>query len=235
MRSLTKIALFVAICLTASVQGQDLEAVTKILEQVEARYFNSEHYTMDVLYEYYEPGTSSEAIESMEGLIVKDGSNYYTRIHNTETLFIDSDYLKINHDEKAVLYGLIDQNQRPAPIELSKLAEYFTAVSVSQDGDISRFELQFKESQLIPYSKMAIEVNQNTFEIVKQDLYLIEDRQMPGGQNPLAKTNKGIVSISFKEKPFSQAHANRFLLSDYITKGAQVSLSKKLATYSLYQ
>jgi len=216
-------------------QAQELEAVTEILSKVEARYFSSETYNLEVLYEYFEPSKGDLSIETMTGQIIKDGSNYYSRIQNTESLFIDSDYLKISHDEKAVLYGSIGQGERPSPVELSKLAEYFSSAQVFQDGDIASFELMFKESQMIPYSKMVLKVNLKTFAILKQELYLIAGQHMPGGQNPLAKTEEGIVSVTFKERPYSKELSKRFLISDYIKKGPQISLSKKLATYQLYQ
>ncbi|MEP2936729.1 MAG: hypothetical protein ABJM06_10000 [Gilvibacter sp.] len=235
MSTLSRIFLVITICFTSFSWGQELEAVTEILSKVEARYSNSDQYTMEVLYQYFEPSQGEKAVETMEGLIIKDGSNYYSKIHNTETVFINTDYIKINHDEKAVLYGLMDMEQRPSPVELSKLSAYFTSAEVFQKGDIARFELLFKESNMVPYRKMALTVNLKTYEILKQELFLIAGQQMPGGQNPLARTSDGIVSVSFKEIPFSKKDSKRFLISDYIQKGAQVSLSKKLATYSLYQ
>ncbi len=216
-------------------EGQELEAVTEILSKVEAQYFSNNAYNLEVLYEYFEPCQGTQAIETMEGQIIKDGSNYYSRINHTESIFIDSDYLKINHDEKAVLYSAIDAEQRPTPVELSKLAEYFISAEVFEQGDIAKFVMMFKKSNVIPYSKMVLEINLKTFTIQKQELYLIAGQQMPGGQNPLAKTSEGIVSITFKERPFTKDLSKRFLISDYIKKESEVSLSKKLTTYSLYQ
>ena len=219
----------------SNTQAQELEAVTEILAKVEARYSANEAYNLEVLYQYFEQDNMQQAVETMEGQIIKEGPNYYSRIHHTETVFIDSDYLKINHDEKAVLYGSIDPSQRPAPVELSKLSAYFSSAEVYEKGEVTRFELLFKEAQMIPYSKMVLEINLKSNTLLKQELYLLAGKQMPGGQNPLAKTTAGVVSISFTEHPFKEEHRKHFLISDYIKKGPQLSLSKKLATYSLYQ
>lgn len=215
------------------IQAQDLTEVKELFSKTEAYYKNANEYSLKASYQFFEED-NSKATETLAGLILKNGTNYYSKIGPTEFIYIDDNFIKINHTQKAVLFSKITDEKTKTPVELSSLLKYFESVSISKNKGMVICNLLFKRLNNLPYSKMILFLDANDFSIKKQELYMLSGFVYPW-QNNRDITKAGKVVISLNKQTTDTINSSIFNIANYIKGVKEISLSKKLVGYTLYK
>jgi hypothetical protein len=220
-------------------QDDDTRRFKKILGKTESFYKDADSYALKVVYEFFEKENASVALETIQGAIQKKGTNYYSKIGPAELIYLDDVFLKINHDEKAVLYSKLPDNSDNktkivTPVEITSLLGYFDCIQVMEENKTFICDLSFKKIDMLPYNKMVLVIDKNTYAIKKQELYMIAGKTYPGMAASTQKTLAGKMVITFTTLNKGSVAPTLFKKSNYIIEGRAVSLSNKLASYKLY-
>ncbi len=213
--------------------AQDLEHFKALFSKTENYYKNTAEYSLKVSYQFFEIGKNGRALESLAGKIRKKENNYYSKIDQTEFIYIDQTFLKINHQQKAVLYAPIADPKTVTPVEVTALLEYFDRVDICEDQAATVCELHFKTNKTIPYEKMVLHLDPKSHAIRKQELYMLPGKTYPGQANR-EKTKAGKVVITLLPEAIPKNGDQIFERSNYLLSSTTPRLSKKLSAYKLY-
>src|SRR5690606_15952270 len=213
--------------------SQDNQYFMEVLSKTEEFYKSSQSYSINTKYEYYESQNASKPIETIEGFIFKNNTNYFSRIGTTDFVYINDIFLKFDHAGKAVLYSKSDSKESFMPIELSSMLANFDKIVASKNKHELIFNLSFKNEINIPYNKMILVFNNKTFEIKRQELYFIENQKFPWSYSSGKPINnaKMIISLTPSDKDYP---LSLLVLSSYISNTNTPRLSQKFSSYKLY-
>lgn len=212
----------------------DTERFKELFSKTENYYKNTEAYSLEVLYQFFEDGKHLEATETMSGAISKKGDNYYSKIGPTETIFLEDSYLKINHDEKAVLYSKTQDKKGATPVEVTSMLGFFEEIQIMEKNGNYVCDLSFKKIDIMPYKKMVIVIDADTYAIKKQELYMHAGKSYPGMTAGNQKTVAGKMVITFSAMTKKEGVSSHFKKSNYLIEGNELTLSNNLASYKLY-
>lgn len=233
LRSLLLACLVMFLCDVAV--GQQESEFTELLSSIEKRYKTLEAYSIKTVYQYSLAEDRKKVLENMDGVIHKGEGNYYSRIDKTETIFIDQSFLKINHNQRAVLYSGFVNGQRPNPLEFSRISDYFCQIDKEVEGDLIRFILHMDPAAKVPYKTIELVVDPITKQLKAQHLLLKPGQQTPSFDPNASTTQEGVISIYFEEFDQPNYPKKIFELDNYLVVSDEVSLAKNFATYRLYQ
>ncbi|QQX76517.1 MULTISPECIES: hypothetical protein [Aequorivita] len=212
---------------------EDLSEFKEIFFKTEKFYKERDNYSFNVTYEFYDPQSPKIAAETMNGRIEKKGSNYYTQIGPTEIIYLDEIFLKINHQEKAVLYSKVPNKKMTTPVDITALVDYFQTVKISEKENIIICEMVFKEKSNIPYTRMTMILDSKNYSIIRQELYMRQGVNYPSMAAGNKKTTEGKMAISFSQD-IQMPKSDVFNKLKYLSKTSKISLSKELSSYDLY-
>lgn len=211
---------------------EDISRFKEIFSKTEKFYKEQSSYALDVTYQFFDLKNTTTATETLKGSIEKKGHNYYSKIGPTEFIYLDDIFLKINHDEKAVLYSKAPNKKMTTPIDITALTDYFKNVKILNKDNTLISEVLFKEKSNLPYTKMVIVIDSSNYSIIKQELYLLSGVTYPSMAAGNKKTTEGKMVISFS--PNTSKRTDVFNKSNYLKNSSTVSLSNKLSSYQLF-
>lgn len=225
--------LFFSILMGKNVFSQDNQFFKEVLVKTEAFYKNTQSYSIETKYEYFETQNASQPLETLEGFIFKNNTNYFSKIGTTDFVYIQDVFLKLDHAEKAVIYSKSEGKNSFLPIELSSMVAHFESIVATSNKNEIVFDLSFKKELSIPYTKMVLLVNSKTFEINRQELYFKENQKFPWTYNSEKPINeaKMIITLTPSNKNYP---VSLLSLSNYISNSKTLKLSQKFDSYKLY-
>lgn len=210
-------------------------SIDSILKKVQEVYNTNNSISLSVNYTLFKNEVSIHTEESFDGLIVKDRQNYYSKINNTEFIQLSDNYVKINHDEKAMLYAKGTSNSdSSSPLNISGFINFFKTADVTETSDLFVCELISKDITMLPYSKVVLHINKKDYSIKKQILYLIKPMSFANNDNEKEISNPRL-EITFSELDSKKVIPNSlFNISNYVdVSKSDVKPSNKLETYQL--
>jgi len=145
------------------------EILTHIQQEVSTNDFK-----VNLKYQLFKGVDGEKSLESFDGIYLKSGVNFYNKIKNTETIVGNDFMVKINHDQKAMLYDNfeIDKSKPTDMLNLTILLKNFESPSVQDLGETWKCEMTAVEYSQMPYSKVVLFVDKKTYRIKKQILFL---------------------------------------------------------------
>lgn len=210
----------------------DISHFKEIFSKTEKFYKERSSYSLDVTYKFFDLKIPTTATETLKGHIEKNGDNYYSKIGPTEFIYLDDIFLKINHDEKAVMYSKVPNRKMTTPIDITALTDYFKSVKILNKNNTLMCEVIFKEKPHLPYTKMIMVLDSKNYSIIKQELFMLPGVSYPSIAAGNKKTTEGKMEISFS--PNTSKRTDVFNKSNYLKNSSTVSLSNKLSSYQLY-
>lgn len=212
---------------------EDILRFKEIFSKTEKFYKERSNYAQDVTYQFFDLKNPTIATETLRGSIEKKGDNYYSKVGPTEFIYLDDIFLKINHEEKAVMYSKVPNKKMVTPIDITALTDYFETVKISDKNNSILCEVVFRQKSNLPYTKMVIVLDSKNFSIIKQELYIIPGVSYPSISAGNRKTTEGKMVISFSPSITSKK-TDVFNKSNYLKNTSKISLSNKLSSYQLY-
>ena len=165
-----KLFLMLVLIFGLQVHSQNIkEILTHIQQEVSTNDFK-----VNLKYQLFKGVDGEKSLESFDGIYLKSGVNFYNKIKNTETIVGNDFMVKINHDQKAMLYDNfeIDKSKPTDMLNLTILLKNFESPSVQDLGETWKCEMTAVEYSQMPYSKVVLFVDKKTYRIKKQILFL---------------------------------------------------------------
>jgi len=236
MKKLLHITTVVLLFIGQYIQAQDLEAFKDAFAKSATYYKTQPHYILNVSYAFYEDTAKQSPDEAMDGRVIKKGADYYSKIDQTEFVYVGGTFVKINHQEKALLYGKNKQEAPVTPIPIDQLlALCKDAKQITQAGNLV-FDIALQPQFGLPYSSMRLELDKDTYAIQKQEIYLAAGQAYPwqGLRSKVSETPAKMV-ITLTEVPFNEEVSQEvFQLTNYIRQGRELRPAQSLTAYALY-
>jgi outer membrane lipoprotein-sorting protein len=191
--------------------GYSQEEAKQVLEKFKKHYFSLENYQANVAYKIYKGHESKVPYEISKGVYFKKGDNLYSKINEVEIINTINHYLKVNHQEKAVL--LANGSKKPKNVNefnIEELLKYLDIDSFKQTDLSWEIVLKSKPITQLPFSSLKIVIDKKTLNLKKQVFFYF--RKMDFSKQ-LKKTDNAQVKL---EVNYSNYKLNSFSVSDYV-------------------
>lgn len=214
-------------------QSRDTPTVASVFNKVKAVY-SKDAYTFNVSYALYPNDEASSPEDTYGGKVIKKSSrSYYSKINHTEFVQIGETHIKVNHDEKALLYLQESAQHRQDLTDIASFLNVFESSSLEVSNGIYVCELRTHNITQMPYSKIIVHVNSTTYEIERQILYLFNTR----AKSTTSTTKEGSsprLEITFTPLKAYHISDNTFSVSKYIdASSTRLRPSKALSGYQI--
>ncbi len=222
-------------CYMLTYAQQTSLSATVLLEKVRQSYDKEKVYSFNVRYELFNNPTATVPEEFYTGRIIRNGNQNYSKINNTEFIQFANAYLKINHDEKAILYANSPASEIKNITDLTSFLSYLKTSNVKQEGNTYVCELIAKEVTALPFSKMELYIDAKNFKIKKQVSYLFQQSTFKDKNGVETMSNRRL-ELTFSNFSKTVGEIDKvFRLNNYVTVSANtINPSKTLEAYELY-
>ncbi len=150
------------------------QSLDDILKKVEDKYSTQGNFKVAMRYKLFKGDTSTVLIEEYKGLLIKKGKNTYSKINNTEIIAANDFYVKVNHDEKAMLFSAVSgENSAEQQFDLKSLLDLFDKGKIKDNGNEWECELIAKMFSQVPYSKVILVIKKEDYSMSKQIFYYL--------------------------------------------------------------
>lgn len=164
-----RILTLIVFILSIQIQAQSVKEILEKVQQKNAVF----NYKVSLKYRLYKGLSGDKILEEFNGVIIKEGTRYYNKIHHTETIMTKKFFVKVNHDEKAIIYAKKTIKKQTDNItDISKLLTHFENPNVKTKDEFWVVEMLTKEYSPLPFSKLVITINKKDYTVKKQVLIL---------------------------------------------------------------
>jgi len=216
----------------STVFAQDAKAIIAKAQQS----YRVNKYSLRMEYHSYPTYTTDKVYTSYDAILMKNSTDMYYKISTTEMILIGTDMLKIAHDQKLVQHNKVSQTvmDQINPMDFEKLLPYFVKKEVKETDKVYKCTFHTSEINQLPYSKLEVFVNKNTFEVQKQVMYFNQVKKYKTASGEI-KTNYPRLEIICHPLG-NDVDDEKFVLSNYIhKKGSTVTINKKYDNYKLVE
>ncbi|WP_299254018.1 hypothetical protein [uncultured Aquimarina sp.] len=198
-------------------QDSDLDKAKVIIQKVKDAYEKQSQYNVNVDYTLYDGYEGSSVLESYAGVMVRNNENFYSKIHHTESLQTEKHYVRINHDEKAVMFGMMKaKDKKMAGLNLEILFQNFDSAIIKEKGSVYKIEMMAPPVSQSPYGKAFLIINKNDYSIKKQTLFFSSKIPVknPNGGERLTNPRLEVVFTNFSLN--NDLYTGKFDISLYV-------------------
>ncbi|WP_435261220.1 hypothetical protein [Tenacibaculum sp. nBUS_03] len=125
-------------------------------------------YQVTISYNIYKGFDSNTPHDRVSGVLYKYQENTYSNLGEAEIISTNSNYIKINHKEKAILLTKPLTNASQYDINLVELYKYLNVRLVKETGSFFRLEFTPKGITQLPFSSLVIDLDKKTYLIKRQ-------------------------------------------------------------------
>lgn len=211
--------------------NDDKQKIVELLKKSKNYYDKTNQFKMNTSYKVY-LGNSNKAVESYDGLFIKNNKNYYSKIGETEFIVTPTNTIKIDNESRLMQYIKEENSGEQVIYDLVKYCDNFGTFNLTSNSTDWICTLNSREVTFIPYSKIIIYLSKTDYSITKQELYILST--IPDKDSNGKVTNKyPKLEITFSDIKLNELVEEYFKLSNYIEikKGKFYPVKK----YSSYQ
>ena len=208
--------------------------ILETLSKVSAYYKAQAILNLEMEYKMFMGYDGKQPTESYKGTLYKNGEVTQVKILGSEVLHFPQAQIAISEENKTLFYNKIDQpTEQNLPTEVASFLKFYEATSLNHEGNILIVELKKKPNPLtIPYSKITLYINQNSYAIDKEVMFLAT--KVPF----VDKDGKDVEDVGRIEVTFSSVFSSSEKmpkLEDYVILGPnnQVELAKAFKDYTI--
>lgn len=201
-------------------QGQEsgIYRAKAIIHKVKDHYETQAQYNVAVKYAMYDGYEGALVLETYDGVLVKNNNDFYSKIYNTESLQLASHFVKVNHDEKALLYGKVNgESKKNNGLNLEILFQNFNKAIVKEKEASYLIEMMAPEISQSPYGKAILEINKSDYSLKKQVLFFsntIPVKTQNGGEK---FTNPRLEVVFSNFSVNNDQYKSKFNLSSFVS------------------
>jgi hypothetical protein len=198
-------------------------SVEAILTKAQQVFTTTPSYSININYKMYGNYTKTVAMEDFDGQMVKTNKDTYLKINNT--IFLTSETKKTNikifEDEKVIEVSEKETNTllTNSPVYIESFIKLFKNKTIVDKGDYYLCTLTTDVITQVPYGKIELLINKDSFVITKQVLYFLAEYPFIDENGEQQKGNpKMVVTLSNFKKEISEELAEVTDIKKYITK-----------------
>lgn len=195
MKTLRFYLLFLMV-LPAFSQGKD--TVEEVFDKVEKKYKSEKSYCYQSQYNFYNTATATKPVDSYTGTIYKNNAVSYQQIKDTEFASFGANNILINHQEKIVQIGKVENNN--SPIALKSFLKLFPDYSLKQDKTYYICELKSGKYSQVSMDKLIIYINKADYSLVKQNFYFMGEKDFMIKDKKI-KIKNPKLEVHYKKNP----------------------------------
>lgn len=218
----------------AVVQAQ--KTALEVLEKASEKYNKETYVSYSSTYKLFLDYTTQKVHEQYTGRVLRKNNTTYVKIKETEFLTFDDCVLKINHDQKALIYQKKEDANEEVPFSLSGYLKGFQVAFGEQSKDYYICEIKPPKISQIMMSKAIVYIRKSDLSLQKQKIYFVEKMESKDSNGKIILTTPRL-EIEYLEKP-KKNEEDDFLVtkSNYVKESRnELQFSKRLATYKLYK
>lgn len=215
--------------------AQDHLSAIQVLQKSSEKYNKETYLSYNTSYKLYLDYTTKKVHEQYNGIILKKNNVNYVKIKETEFVTFKDCALKINNDQKALIYQKTNQSKDESPFLLASYLKGFDITFVEQSKDYYVCVVKPPKVSQVMLSKAVVYIRKADLSMVKQIVYFVQKMESKDSEGKTISTIPRL-EIEYLEKQ-ANAVEEDFLVtkSNYIiqTKN-ELQFSKRLASYKLY-
>jgi len=225
---------FISMGFCASFSQQD--SASDVLKKVSSYYQTLDAYSLDIEYAMYKGYTGKNLTESYNASIYKNEGVTQLKVLGSTILQFSKAQLTINDANKTLIYNEISNKElNQSPLDISAFLNFYKEVSNTISKNVLTLEMVLQSSTIpIPYSKVILHVDKNTYALKKQELFL--STKVPFVDKEGKSTEDvGRLEITFQSKTNDINQIQVPKLEDYIVlkPNKQVRLTQAYAAYTI--
>lgn len=204
-----------------------------VILKMQAVYGKDVRMEYNATYELFKGHKSNTVENTYKGYVYRDKSSTYQKINETEFVYASDYFLKVNHEQKAMVLERAQKNIN-LDIDLDKSLKECSNVSMELVGNYYQVTLIFKPGSSSPFSVVKLRIDQKSYHLLQLDLYYTaqidfsEDSRKPD-------YNQSHLKIKFTDiKINPKAKSQLFSLASYVkTSNNLMSPTGKCEGYQL--
>ena len=224
-----KLKIFLILILITSYMGAQShknEQLLEIFEKAQEVYKSKSSYFIEVQYKLFENYGDHSPLDTYKGKIAKKGDVYYNYTLGTEILSSPNITIKASHDQKAIEISR-QENLENNFFNVKRFLEFFTDFDIQEDEGVIRCELLAPKITPLPYGKIILFIDSETYLIKKQVMYYVQSSQYKDKEGNWVESFPKL-EISFSEiKPVNLIQNEVFKENYYISKNNGMILPSK--------
>lgn len=169
IRLTVQLGLFLLFFLTVSGYAQSSK-VSSLMERYAAALKTHKEYQVTISYQIYRGFESTTPHDRVTGVLYKNQGDTYSNMGEAEIISTGSNYIKINHKEKAMLVSQPIANANQYDINLVELYKYLDVSLLKETESFYRLEFKPKGLTQLPFSSLIIDLDKKTY-LIKRQLF----------------------------------------------------------------
>lgn len=189
----------------------------EIIEKMNSNYMKADRLEYNTVYSLLKGHKSTQVVESYQGYVYRENKDLYQRIHNTEFIYGQDFFSKINHDEKRMELGVPRVNQNMEVSDVVNL-ESCSKVELFDKGSYYSIKMYYVFGAQSPFSAVMLRVNKKDFKLLQIDLFYasFQNFSKEALQQDNAQAHLKIEFSKMTTKPKSKS--DLFELAHYVSK-----------------
>lgn len=208
------LSIIILLCSYLSTYAQ-MPSASETLAKVETYYKSLNEFDFEVEYKMYKGYTGNHITESYKGSMCKKEDVSQINILGSEIIQFPDTQLIIDNENKTLIYKKISEDvMQKTPMDVSAFLKFYKETNTQISGNVLIHEMEIKNVQIpIPYNKIIVHVNKDTYKIEKQVLYLATKVPFVD-ENGKETPDLGRMEINFEQNSKSLKKTPK--LNDYV-------------------
>lgn len=219
---------------TVAAQEATVKEVLALFQKTKAYYETQDAYSMDIAYDLYKTYDSNELVEQHTGVFLSKNGATYSKIMQTEQIYSNHHFIKVNHEEKALFYGKSTSAINAVDIEgIERILNLFERLTIKKTNDGFICTMIAPEMTQLPYVKLVLYLR-NDYSVKKQEAHLATVypyKDEATGEDVFYSPRFEITFSAITTFPKEQA--SKLKISSYVHITSKVALVKGLEDYEL--
>ena len=162
-------AISILLCFLFSFTAQAIE-VEELIQAIKTNYALTKKLEYFSTYELYKGHRSEKVHSTYQGYVYRNEKQVYQKINNTELIYGNDFFLKINHKEKAIALDLAQININ-REVDLEEVLKNCESKTIEEKEDHYQIRLDYNTIASSPFSSVEIRIDEKTKNLIQMDLY----------------------------------------------------------------
>ncbi len=210
--------------------------ITNLLTQSQKTYNITPVFKLSTKYTLFANYTSEEEIESYRGKLVKNKTEFYLKVQNTEFINLKKINLKIDHESKLMEISSSEKTTLLPGSDIKEIINNFNSFQLDSNENFWICILSTPEISFIPYHKIIIYIDKKNLTIHKQEMYFLNKQPHKNKQGKIRYEFPRLeIEFSLLENNIS-SFEDKFIVENYIQyRGNKTIPSKQFHQYKIVE
>lgn len=199
--------LFLVFFSSSIVVGQNQNNKDKIINlflKSQKVYEENTEHQFKMTFKLFTTYKSNVVSESYSGVVVRDNSNFYSKIGTTEYVKLKKKFIKVDNESKLININQKEENFSYRELfNLDKMLNNFDVYDLKSDSEFWICTLTSPAITFIPYGKVIIYISKKDFTLAKQIIYILKSN---GYKDKTGKIQKDYPRLEINYSDFKTSN-----------------------------